>query len=405
MTKEIFKEEYLFKNLYGLDKSNKIKEWTIKVINMTNFSYIIYTYGLLNGKKTECKITVSEGKNKGKRNETTHYQQAILDAKSKWNKKKDTDYITELNELQEKVKQEINNNDDNNVNNKEDIILKPMLAQEFKKYEHKVKYPCYIQPKLDGYRCIYNKESGKITTRQGKEYKIINECKKLCDELRKIKYSLDGELYVHDMLFKFEEYGVLRKQKNLDKKDLESLNKIEYHVYDIIIEDEPFENRYSILKKIINDNKFLKIKLVDTQKCMNKEDIDKYHKFYTENHYEGSIIRNLSGLYKCKYRSFDLLKYKDFEDGEFEIIDYTFEKDVTGNNKPLIVWICKTKENKQFNVQSKGTREERHELYKNAKIYIGKNLWVQYFGLTNDNIPRFPKTLREGKMSIRDEIL
>lgn len=31
-------------------------------------------------------------------------------------------------------------------------------------------------------------------------------------------------------------------------------------------------------------------------------------------------------------------------------------------------------------------------------------LSVQYFGLTNDCIPRFPKTLREGESFIRDDI-
>jgi DNA ligase-1 len=138
--------------------------------------------------------------------------------------------------------------------------------------------------------------------------------------------------------------------------------------------------------------------------CNSKEEILENHKINTQNNYEGSIIRNSRGMYKCKFRSFDLLKYKDFDDAEFEIVNYTYEKDVTGNDKNLIVWVCKTSENKEFHVQSKGTREERHELYKNASKYIGKKLWVQYFGLTNDLIPRFPKTLREGKLSIREEI-
>jgi len=58
---------------------------------------------------------------------------------------------------------------------------------------------------------------------------------------------------------------------------------------------------------------------------------------------------------------------------------------------------------KPFNVPSKGTREERTELFKNGRKYIGKMLSVQYFGLTSDGVPRFPKSLREGESSIREE--
>lgn len=398
MSQEFFKQEFLFEKLYGIDKSNRVKEWTIKVIDMNIYSNVIYTYGLLVGKKTECKLTINEGKNKGKKNETTHYQQAILEAKSKWNKKKDIDnYSTNIDEVKQNIKMSINKGEI-------ESSKKPMLAQDFKKNENKVKFPCYIQPKLDGYRMVYDHILKTCLTRSGKMYNIILKTE-LFEELKKIPYSLDGELYVHDEEFKFEKYGILRKQKSLTATELDVLNKIEYHVYDIVNENEPYNTRLELLKEIFKNNKFSKIKFVETKKCGNKEEIIINHKINTENKYEGSIVRNTNGLYKCKYRSFDLLKYKDFDDGEFEIVNYTYEKDVTGNNKNLIVWVCKTDYGKEFNVQSKGTREERHELYKNAEKYIGKKLWVQYFGLTNDMIPRFPKTLREGKLSIREEIL
>jgi len=391
-------EEFKFDTLYGLDKTNKIKEWNIKVINMKDYSLIIYTYGYLTGKKTECKMTITQGKNKGKKNETTHYEQALSDAKSKWNKKKDIDgYNVDLYYLKNNVENSIREG------NKESS-KRPMLAQDFKKYQHKIIYPCYIQPKLDGYRMIYDNILKTCLTRTGKIYNIILNTN-LYKELLKIQYTLDGELYVHDEKFKFEQYGILRKQTINTEKELDILDKIEYHVYDIVDENQTYENRLKILQEFFSKHKFNKIKLVNTTMCNKRDDIVENHKIYTQDSYEGSIIRNRKGVYKCKFRSFDLLKYKDFDDGEFEIINYTFEKDVTGNDKKLIVWICKTHENKEFHVQSKGTREERHELYLNADKYIGKKLWVQYFGFTNDNIPRFPKTLREGKLSIREEII
>ena len=66
-----------------------------------------------------------------------------------------------------------------------------------------------------------------------------------------------------------------------------------------------------------------------------------------------------------------------------------FDKEIQ-NDIPLIVWKCKTKNGKEFNVRPKGTNEERAKFYKEAKKYIGKKLTVEYQELTDDGIPRFP---------------
>ena len=276
-------------------------------------------------------------------------------------------------------------------------IPSPMLAQDYNKHSKKIVFPCFIQPKLDGYRMVYNPEDKKIYSRNGKEYNILYNTK-LHDELNRIHVILDGELYVHNKL-KFEDYGILRKKK-LSKDDEKVLETMEYHVYDVII-DEDYQDRYKMLSMITEHTDL--IKLVPTYLCNNKQDIESYHSKFISEGYEGSMIRNCEGIYLQKYRSYNLQKYKNFDDDEFEIVDYTYENDVLGKNDKVIVWICKTKDGKTFNVPSKGTREERNILYNNGQEYIGRMLSVQYFGLTNDGIPRFPKSLREGESSIRDE--
>ncbi len=75
--------------------------------------------------------------------------------------------------------------------------------------------------------------------------------------------------------------------------------------------------------------------------------------------------------------------------------------DAFGKDDRPDVWICETKDNKPFNVPSKGTREERSKLFENGAKHIGKMLSVQYFELTSDGVPRFPKTLRTGESSVR----
>jgi ATP-dependent DNA ligase len=283
-----------------------------------------------------------------------------------------------------------------------------MLASEYKKNAHKVKFPCFIQPKLDGYRMIYDGHSQKCTSRTGKEFSVVYNTQLYRELIQNFaEYCLDGELYTHTELA-FEEYGVLRKTTKLTAADSEKLERIEYHVYDIIDKGQKmtFGDRKVVLDRLQERVKGLdKIKIVDTLLCNSKDDIDAMHSTFVGDSYEGSIVRNAGGVYKCKFRSYDLLKYKDFDDSEFRIVDYTSEMDTTGNNEPLIVWVCETESGKRFNVQSKGTRSERKSIYQTANEYIGKPLWVQFFGYTSDGIPRFPKTARAGLSSIRGEVL
>jgi ATP-dependent DNA ligase len=393
-----------FETLFAKDKNGKIKQWKIHVEDHRTYSRIVYSYGYINGKQIEYNLDVNNGKNIGKKNETTHFQQACSDAQSRWEKKKNINkYVDDI--LTEEDDKEIEREMDNDE--KEYKIPSPMLAQDFNKHNKKIKYPCYIQPKLDGYRCVFS--NGKMYSRNGKEYSIMygsNLHKELIFLEEKFKKEgktivLDGELYVHNDL-KFEQYGVLRKIKKTEKDD-EVINSMRYHVYDII-NGESYEQRLQKIKKLFKNNQHLQfVKKVDTLICNNIEDVNKYNEFFLEENYEGSIIRNAEGLYRQKYRSYDLQKYKQFDDAEFEIVDYTLENDVLGKNDRPVVWICETSDNKPFNVPSKGTREERTKLFENGKKYIGKMLSVQYFGLTSDGVPRFPKSLREGKSSIRDE--
>lgn len=428
-----------FPTLYGIDKNNKIKRWDISVETFGEYSVVTYNYGYLGGKQVECKMTIDSGKNLGKKNETTHYEQAVLVSQSKWKKKRDTDgYITDLEKVNKTVEnrknsmmkkaggylsgEEIPQQEDKSE--KETVF--PMLAKDYKKNIKKIKFPAYIQPKLDGYRMIFDGRTGSLTTRTGRKYVSLSGGsleRKLLEISKKYDIILDGELYVHDNDFKFENLGVLKKTNPLNEKEVEKIDKIKYHVYDIVDLNVAYENRQQRLQDIFNklslqdDTYYSKhIVLVESYLVHDETEIDTYHNRMIENGFEGSIIRNKTGLYKCKYRSSDLLKYKNFDDGEFEIIGYDSEKNVsigsnlyvddTSNKKDLVVWLCKTDDNKKFHVRPKGTINERSKLYKNADMYIGRKLWVKFFGLTERGVPRFPTTARDSiKEYIRDIII
>jgi hypothetical protein len=441
--------EMKLETLYQLDKKSKVREWDIKVKNCDTYSDIIIVYGGEGARKIETINKISEGKNKGKSNETTHYQQACKEAISKWTKKRDiegykcNDTNVNINGIKEKNQDwdkimdsaveldikiisknftettfDVTFENSKNLNtwikkwNINEIqqekveALKPMLANDYHKQKSKLQFPAFIQPKLDGYRMIYDSKNELITSRQGKHFDIIKESKVLMNELTQLKkYNLifDGELYIHGGTF--EHLGLLRKKK-ITEADKIKLEEFEYHIYDII-NDNDYTERYNILKKCI-DKKFTKIKLIKNIQLNNEQEIKENHSKFVSEGYEGSMLRNKLGGYKCKYRSNNLLKYKDFMDSEHTIIGYTIETDTGGNDNHLIVWICKN-ENGEFKVRPSGSHEERKKLYieceKNFEKYKNRMLWCKYFELTDRGVPRFPTTKTNTvKSYIRDSI-
>lgn len=450
-------EEKIFETLYSLDKKNKKREWDIKVDNKGTYSDIIIVHGGKDSRKIESVNRISEGKNINKKNKTTHYQQACKEAMSKWTKKRDIEgYKTKnietfkiIGEMVENETQTLDSIMDNaidtgikilakkftkcnfnitvqsdkniintwiqkhnincnitNENTNENVNTKPMLANDYHKQKSKLKFPCYIEPKLDGMRLIYDSNNESILSRQGKSFDILKESD-LMKELRKLNETnlvFDGELYLHGGIF--EHLGVLRKKK-ITKEELIKLNKIEYHIYDIIDENNGYSERYKKLKDIITG--FTKIKLVKCIEINNESDIKQYHSQFIEQGYEGSMLRNKDGGYKCKYRSNNLLKYKDWMDSEFKIVDYKFETDTSGDNDNLIMWVCKLENGDTIDIRPKGSHTERKHLYKecqeNFNKYKGRNLWVKFFGYTEKNSLRFPSTKTDSVESyIRDVI-
>ena len=63
--------------------------------------------------------------------------------------------------------------------------MMPMLAQSHDKHGHKIKYPAYVQPKLDGIRCFVHVDGESVTlkSRTGKEFKSLGH---IADAVREL---------------------------------------------------------------------------------------------------------------------------------------------------------------------------------------------------------------------------
>lgn len=387
-----------FPELQGTATTGKTKTWSIRVFDRTSTSttdlvgVIETTHGYVDGKMQVNEKIISEGKNIGKKNETTPLQQAISEAKSSWVKKKESGYSPVTSEGEaaggagtggtaddaESVDSAVNRSRGKGVT---EDVPSPMLAHDYNKRGKSIKFPCFVQRKFDGTRCVGMPGKG-LFSRNRKTYPHLEH---IAAELNKLPPGivLDGELYSDTLTF--QEIVSLVKQETLKKGAEEKQLQIKFHIYDLINE-MPYEQRYANLQMLFNKYKFKNLVLVKTDVCESEERMKELHAAYVAEGFEGIMLRNKTGLYKNS-RSVDLQKYKEFFDDEYEVVDY---KEGEGLEEGCVLWVCKTPEDKLFSCRPRGTREDRVELFKNGDKYVGKMLTVKFQEKTTDGLPRFP---------------
>lgn len=377
-TEKVSEEEYRrfhpFPRMYALSKTGSVRVYDIMVEDLKDHAIMTTRKKVtLNGKWTEDKYEYWEGVNIGRANETTYLQQALSEARSAWNRLKDAGFTITIPEKGSKFNTDANGK------------IKPMLAISFNL--KKVKFPCICQPKYDGVRCTisHDSEGVHIISRKGKPYNIPHLKKWAKNNLGIL--PLDGELYNHKELSFQEIISAVKKNSDITSK-------IRYVVYDRpvqnIINSARWEKLLDDFEEVPDDAPAY---ISSYTMCFCEKDLWDYHKECTSKGYEGIIIRNIDGLYEFGFRSNNLIKLKVFDDKEFEIVDVV---EATGRDAGTAIFVCKC-EGGEFNVKPQGTRELRHEYWVNKDSLIGKMVTVQYQGVSDDKIPRFPSAV-----SIRD---
>jgi DNA ligase-1 len=374
-----FQKKNMSGTLYKQTKTGAIEFWSIK----TEGASIITTYGQLNTEHPQTTIDViKQGKNKNKSNATTPESQAIAEASSKWTQKVKEGYVISIEKA---TAGEVDTN----------VItggIDPMLAHDFDKHSSKMTYPAYIQPKLDGHRCIAMVDAkGKclLWSRTRKPIIGVPHIIKAIEKLELTSVIFDGELYNHDFCKNFEAITKIVNQKTTP---LANHTVCEYHIYDVVL-DQPFEARHAFL----NTLKFSSpLKCVTTVSVSDEDTaIDLCEKFIEVDQYEGAILRNKTTHYENS-RSYGLQKMKKFEDAEFRIIGIEEGKGKLRGH--VGAFVCLTKEDKKFNVKMKGETSKLKEYFEDSSLWTGKQLTVKYYGWTGkNNVPRFPsgKCIRE----------
>ena len=275
------------------------------------------------------------------------------------------------------------------------IQHKAMLAHKFDKSRVDWNKAVYIQPKLDGVRCLFTKDGA--YSRNHKQFMNVRHIemalKPFFDQNPDV--ILDGELYNHKLKRDFEKIiSLVRKQKPTDTDRRDAQHLVQFHVYDYfdgVMYDSYDTRRDQLICSNIYD---AQIKYVHAQPVKSYEQARDFHATYLSEGYEGSIIR-LDGVYKHG-RSYDLMKFKDFSDTEATIVGYEIGKGKrTGT---LGKFIMLDDEGVRFGCPpGKGyTYKDLANMLKNIDSYIGKRATFTYFQRTQAGSYRHPlfKTIR-----------
>lgn len=361
--------------LYSRRADGGIHEWCITI----NGDSYHTSSGTTNGIKTTSSPTFCVAKNPGRSNETSPQQQAVLEAKSLWEKKLAEGYKMFQADIDEQT------------------VFWPMLAKHYEDYAHLVIQafdgddPVFIQPKLDGMRCIVRADG--MWSRRGKRIISAPHIMQAWSSVLN-KYPdtvIDGELYADKYAKNFDAIISLSRKTKPSEEDLRlSLYNLEYHTYDVCPpggDYTPFRHRLQFLKRLYKEFRPKYSKLVKTHRIINSDQLDMIASEHLTQGYEGSIIR-LNSAYEQGKRTNKLLKYKTFKDEEFEIIDVL--EGIGGRANMAGALRLKMRDGGEFQAAIQGNEAKYIQMLKDRNQLKGKIATVQYQNLTPKGKPRFP---------------
>ena len=252
----------------------------------------------------------------------------------------------------------------------------------------KVEYPCYIQPKFDGVRCVVivdDKGNVETLSRNGKP--LYNIQPEIIEELSQFPGMIfDGEAITDGGDFNLSVGVIHRKNDNaimsnlilfdvFNKSDLDkktcTLHYGERHIrLSTLVEKTPVASR-----EIVNS----------------KEEAELKYKDYRAQGHEGAILKKIKGKYTFK-RTSDWMKVKPIVEDEFEICGF---KEGRGRLKGMLGAIfIKTQQGTKTQVGGGFSDEQRKYLWGIREELAGETVEVEYMEYTPAGRLRHPRFLK-----------
>jgi DNA ligase-1 len=354
-------------SLFKQSKQGRILEFNVIVRSLEDGALLITQKGYLEGAMQED-VEPIYPKNVGRANETSPWQQALMQAISKVNKLKDKGYkILDLEEMDwPTFKKTLS--DAFGTDASGDML--PMLAQ---KDVDKITFPGYLQRKYDGVRC--KGTNPMMKSRRGKEFHTLRHIQDIIPALPE-GWALDGELY--------HPTRSLQQIVSMVKREQPDNKKIVYRVYDLMAPGVPYSRRRKLLKDLFDQIPEGPIQQVETFRVNSMEEVVELFSQFRAEGYEGAMWRSPQGLYESGTRSWGLIKIKDFQEDEFEI---TGVDEATGRDAGTAIFILQTEAGMEFRARPMGTRELRAEYLKDSDNLIGEMATVRFQQWTDDGKP------------------
>lgn len=254
-----------------------------------------------------------------------------------------------------------------------------------------LQYPMYLQPKYDGFRCVFY--NGKLYTRSGLPFPNVNLQTHFSKLFETSQNVLDGELYMHGKPFN-------EMSKILNNETIAIPADMKFYVYDCIpIKDWEnqkcnitYTDRLKLLRTVIANIADRK-RIIDapTDKVNSAAEAIEIYKEHLKAGYEGSMLKAVEGKYQWKrvsIKSGEMIKLKPFKDEDLEIVDI-----VEGEGKyegSLGSIVVRGNNVADTSVGSGFTDADRKEIWDNKNKYIGKTAQIKYFEISEDKVLRFP---------------
>lgn len=286
--------------------------------------------------------------------------------------------------------------------------MKPLLAHIYE--PHRVTYPCYVQPKLNGVRALY--QNGRFQSRDEIPWnkKVLAHLAEHLVDYIPPSVILDGELYVHGWNLQ----RILSAVNPVRVEPSEDTLHIQYHIFDVAAFGVPFIDRaYGALQQTVatirKERVTMNVAMVLTQKAYNATEADHYYNDFVSLGYEGMMYR----LGDCPYtvpkqewsdhlktfsgpnprtrflsdkdnRVWHMLKRKDWQDDEFICVGFNVTTGEKGE-RGFQLW-CVTKNGHEFAVSSGLSVSEVNYYLDHSPV--GRAVKVKYLVLSDKGIPQ-----------------
>ncbi len=282
--------------------------------------------------------------------------------------------------------------------------MKPLLAHIYE--PHRITFPCYVQPKLNGVRALY--QDGCFQSRDELPWNpgILEHISRELLAIFPPDVITDGELYVHGWSLQRINGAITPVRTGHSV----FTTQVEYHIFDRVEFKRSFSERWNSLPHGLALDR---VRFVETKLVSSLNEGNQFYKEKVDEGYEGVMYRFAGCPYtvpkqergsipwfsldhtKTKYlsdkdnRTWHLLKRKSWQDDEY--LCTAFELTTGEKGEVGFQLTCVTPKGLSFNLGSGLSDSERDHYALHSPT--GRKVKVKYLCLSDKGIPLNPTIL------------